>query len=951
MKGRRHKLQVSTFPFLAVLLCAMGSLILVLLVMDRKAHQAAQRRALQQAADRAAEAAQSTAARQQEIERRKQQARQEWEKKREALHTRLTQEQLELEMQMKNVRTQLSQIAARLRYEQDTSIDLRRKVQNQKSQLDNEKQALTGLRGAASQADTRARESSQAMERLTADLLQMEQVFKDLKAARERARQTYSVIPYHGRNGEKRQPIYVECAAHGVIFHPDRRAMSVTSHTMLLGGKASEDAPDDVHSEVQLRIARQRQRQAATGGATNSTPYLLLLVRPDGIGTYTQLQSVLRDLTLDFGYEFIDADWVLDFPEEDDQPAAQSWMTVSRTPVESTPSTTPRSTPPTPWRPGYSTVASNAGAQPFRTVDGDRSPPPAGGSYTSAPSQGGGYGPGPGNGGGYGGGGSGGGPGGGGSGGGPVGEVRGNGSPSSAPVGVNFLAGTGTGTAGGLGQRPGATGSGPLGSGVGTGMSPPGQAGVLGSGPGGSSAGSGLGPPTALGPTSGPPGTGGNGGPGSPSPGATQGSPGASGGPPGAGDQTIGGPPGATRSIPGMIASSGSGTPGGIPGGGSGGPGFSPFGNGNGSGGLPGGSGAGGQPSPNGSASNPSGVGDPRASPGGSLTGGYPSAQGGYTPGQGGSSPGGYAGAGPGYGGPPGQPGNGMSSAPSSVPGQGDGRYPYANGGAASPGSGNNANPPGSGDPRFAQAGGASSPGSPGNAGALGQPTNGSPFGAPGAGNGGGPPSRGGNGASGPGGGGSGDPGIPVDPRVPVMPTRVANQQQPEDRPPDEPIQPRPRGKKYVTTGGGGGEVGDASGDNYANRFAPATPAGARRKPIPVRPAWVHGGRDFYIYVECRPDSVVLYPSRQRFTLAELSRDPAHSPLPAAIQRMIDRRQAARRSDEPPYHPEVRFLVRPENLRTYYMVYPTLDALQIPKTSQNLDPDDDVDAITAGSNP
>ena len=37
MRTRRHKLQVSTFPFLAVLLCAMGALLLVLLVMDRRA--------------------------------------------------------------------------------------------------------------------------------------------------------------------------------------------------------------------------------------------------------------------------------------------------------------------------------------------------------------------------------------------------------------------------------------------------------------------------------------------------------------------------------------------------------------------------------------------------------------------------------------------------------------------------------------------------------------------------------------------------------------------------------------------------------------------------------------------------------------------------------------------------------------------------------------------------
>src|SRR5438067_4388286 len=37
MRRRRRHLEVSTFPFLAVLLCTMGSLILLLLVLDRRA--------------------------------------------------------------------------------------------------------------------------------------------------------------------------------------------------------------------------------------------------------------------------------------------------------------------------------------------------------------------------------------------------------------------------------------------------------------------------------------------------------------------------------------------------------------------------------------------------------------------------------------------------------------------------------------------------------------------------------------------------------------------------------------------------------------------------------------------------------------------------------------------------------------------------------------------------
>ena len=63
MRRRRQVLQVSTFPFLAVLLCAMGSLILLLLVIDRRARVVARAKALQAVARAEAEDAKAVAAR------------------------------------------------------------------------------------------------------------------------------------------------------------------------------------------------------------------------------------------------------------------------------------------------------------------------------------------------------------------------------------------------------------------------------------------------------------------------------------------------------------------------------------------------------------------------------------------------------------------------------------------------------------------------------------------------------------------------------------------------------------------------------------------------------------------------------------------------------------------------------------------------------------------------
>jgi hypothetical protein len=70
-------------------------------------------------------------------------------------------------------------------------------------------------------------------------------------------------------------------------------------------------------------------------------------------------------------------------------------------------------------------------------------------------------------------------------------------------------------------------------------------------------------------------------------------------------------------------------------------------------------------------------------------------------------------------------------------------------------------------------------------------------------------------------------------------------------------------------------------------------------------------------------------------------------PLLQELQQMIARRQAAIASsetekDEHIQSPQIRFLVRPDGLRTYFLAFPELTALQLPMTRENLDADEDV---------
>jgi hypothetical protein len=206
-------------------------------------------------------------------------------------------------------------------------------------------------------------------------------------------------------------------------------------------------------------------------------------------------------------------------------------------------------------------------------------------------------------------------------------------------------------------------------------------------------------------------------------------------------------------------------------------------------------------------------------------------------------------------------------------------------------------------------------------------------------------------------GGGSSDTVIYVDPVTGKPTTPPRTMAPPADdsagEPPAEMEGKRdpPRVRVVMGTGGGGGGISDPTGEEK-NRFAPTPMAGPpRHKPATARPAWVHGGRDWIIYLECRADALVLYPSQRTFPLAQIQSDPAGNPLTKAIQQMIDRRQSLRRPGEPLYHPQLCLLVRPEHMRTYRTVEPALEALPVPKTRRNLDADDDVIDIINGASP
>jgi hypothetical protein len=110
----------------------------------------------------------------------------------------------------------------------------------------------------------------------------------------------------------------------------------------------------------------------------------------------------------------------------------------------------------------------------------------------------------------------------------------------------------------------------------------------------------------------------------------------------------------------------------------------------------------------------------------------------------------------------------------------------------------------------------------------------------------------------------------------------------------------------------------------------------------PVRPGRSFRDRDWIIVIECKADSALIELNREQVATTALARrGDGDVALAQAVRRLIDRRQALVPEGEPPYQPRIRFVVRPEGLRTYYLAYPALEALKLPMTCQNFEPEEE----------
>ncbi len=268
-RSRRHRdaIAPSLFPFLAVLLCTMGSLVLILMLIVAGA-QASTRRVTQ--------------AVEEEIEFRTAAV----ELKEKSLQKDLEESRIEVEKK----RLALQHVENHI---QDT-LDELDELQKKKKLLEEE---------TASGSDEEQERKLTELERQLAEAKEQLEQLSTSKPAGDKP--IFAIIPYEGRNGTHRRPIYLECVDGKLIIQPEGVEL----------GERDLQPPYGPGNPLDAALRTIRSEFAPANGAVTSTAYPLLIVRPSGILAYLRARRAMSGWDDQFGYELVDEELELAFPE------------------------------------------------------------------------------------------------------------------------------------------------------------------------------------------------------------------------------------------------------------------------------------------------------------------------------------------------------------------------------------------------------------------------------------------------------------------------------------------------------------------------------------------------------------------------------------------------------------------------------------------------------------
>ncbi len=275
---RKPKVNVSLFPFLAVLVCTMGALIVLLVLVVQQARVQAT-----VIADPGPTAEELEQARQFEL------AREDSDWRREILED----QRAALTRQQADHRLQLSHLEDHIR-----------RLEAQWGRLKADAKNLV-----ADSAGPEAAAANAELAQLRAAIDEARQALEDAKLEAAQRPRSFAIIPYRGPHGTQRRPIFIECTGRGIILQPEGLVITGADLRGPLGPGNPLDAA--------LRATREYLVGHGAVAGDAAEPYPLLIVRPDGTEAYAAARHAMKSWDDEFGYELIEADAELAYPAAD----------------------------------------------------------------------------------------------------------------------------------------------------------------------------------------------------------------------------------------------------------------------------------------------------------------------------------------------------------------------------------------------------------------------------------------------------------------------------------------------------------------------------------------------------------------------------------------------------------------------------------------------------------
>lgn len=279
---RKQAVSIALFPFLAVLICTMGALVVLLVLLVQQAKVEAETLVAER--DRRRDVSQEALS-------ADQLALEDAQWRREVLE----QQRQEKQQELADRRLALSHIEDHIRRLEESAKTLLARLKL----LDDGKTA-----------DDESTEPLQSqLTELRRAIAEKEQQLGKKREALAQSERSYALIPYEGRRGTRRVPLYVECVEVGVILQPEGLLLSA----------ADFDGPTGPGNPLDAALRAKREYLAKASGGIPSEPYPLLVVRPSGVIAYHAARAAMKAWEDEFGYELVSEELNLDFGERDER--------------------------------------------------------------------------------------------------------------------------------------------------------------------------------------------------------------------------------------------------------------------------------------------------------------------------------------------------------------------------------------------------------------------------------------------------------------------------------------------------------------------------------------------------------------------------------------------------------------------------------------------------------